>query len=80
MHACLFVYVFVCLSVYVCPSHTSRTTYPLSNFLCMLSVTVARSSGGTTICDVLTVLWIMSCISIMARGFQVKCGTTNSQR
>jgi len=56
----------IVMSVSVCGSvceHISKTTCPnFTKFLCMLPMATAlSSSGGTAICYVLRVLWMMSC-------------------
>ena len=55
---CLSVSLFVCLSVH---AHISRTTDSSSHdFLCMLPMAMAWSSGSIAIRYILPVLWVMS--------------------
>jgi len=57
----------VCLPV---REHISSTTFPIfTNFLCMLPMSVARSSScGVALGYVLPVLWMTSCLYLMARN------------
>ena len=59
--ACLFEY----LSTSISQELSCRN---LKNFLFMLSMAATRSSGGIVICYVLAILWMMSCLHIMARN------------
>ena len=55
----------VCLCARICG--TARPEF--TSFLRMLSMTVTRfSSGGVAVCYVLPVLWMTSCLHIMARN------------
>ena len=65
LSVCLFVCLFVCLRV---RSHNSQNrTAKLRQFLCTLTVCVARSSSnGVAICYVLPVLLMTSCFHRMA--------------
>jgi len=55
----------VCLCARICG--TARPEF--NSFLRMLSMTVTRfSSGGVAVCYVLPVLWMTSCLHIMARN------------
>ena len=56
---------YVCLSVH---SHNSKSTrLNFTKFLCMLPVAVAWSSSASIVtCCVVPVLWMMSCLHIMA--------------
>jgi len=66
----------VCLSV--C-DHIFGTTYPIfTKFLCILPMSMARSSsGGVAICYVLPVLWMASYVHTM--GLQCNSGTASQQ-
>ena len=59
--ACLFEY----LSTSISQELLCRN---LKNFLFMLSMAATRSSWGIVICYVLAILWMMSCLHIMARN------------
>ena len=55
----------VCLCVFVCPrSYLRNYTSDLHQFLCVLPIAVARSSGGTAIRYVFPVLWMTSYLRI----------------
>jgi len=60
----------VCLSV---REHISRTAGPtLTKFLRMLTMAVARSSGGVAICYILPVLWMTSHLHIIGRMIEAR--------